>query len=122
MIERQPSWYHYLMLPFSVQLLIVLASVILVGAQLIVYAIMSDPVTVFDGQCDVAVGGMDAEGNPVKGATMQCGGEPVDLGVLEAPYLYEVLTAKAAPAILCKKTETEYIGEVKWTCNMGTEE
>ena len=122
MIERQARWYHYLMLPFTVQVSAVIASGVLLTVQLCVYAIMSDPVVEFSGACEVTVGGLDSEGAEIEGATMQCGGEPVDLGVLETPFLYALLTKEEQPVILCEKTVTEYIRETSWKCKMGNEE
>lgn len=120
MIERSPQWYHHLMLSFNFQFVIVCASAALAFVQFMIYAIMSDPVVVFNGTCSPVMGGVGVDGVEYQGVRAQCGDDLIHLSVLESPFLYKLLTTKTAPAILCEKTETEYLGEVSWKCNLKT--
>jgi len=123
MIEHQPRWYHHLMISLPVQMLIVLVAVLILGIQVLVYEYMEEDMVIFDGSCDVTVGPRDEQGEVTrKGATMQCGDDVIDLGTLETPYLYELLTNKREPVIVCVKTVSEYLKNVNWQCEMDPEE
>lgn len=73
---------------------------------------------VFMSQWNAAWRGKDNFLDYPKHATMMCGEDPLYLGALEAPFLYQLLTTGEAPAIVCKKTVSEYLGDVSWKCEM----
>jgi hypothetical protein len=121
MIERKMRWYHYIMLPLWAQAVIVAGAVMLAGLQIVVYLVIQENIVKFDGECEVTVGPTNEDGSVYKGARMMCGDESVRLGHLEAPYLFYMLTEGEAPAIVCVKTETEYLKEISWSCEFEEE-
>lgn len=119
MIERQSRWYHYLMLDFTTQMALLILALIVTMAQILTYEFSEENIVVFNEACEVTVGPTDEEGNVTRqGATMMCGEDFRHLGVLEAPFLYQLLTTGEAPAIVCEKRVSEYLGDVSWTCKM----
>lgn len=125
MRERTFRWYHYLMIPFQMQVAIVIVVLIFAGAQLMVYDLMQDDLVAFKGECQVTVGDtvmLDGVESKNPGAKMRCGGVPVNMGGLEAKFLYYALTTVDVPAIVCTKMVTEYLKEVTWKCEFEYKE
>lgn len=122
MIEHPFRWYHYMMPPFILQFAVTASCALLIIAQLAVYDGMEQDIVVFEGECKVTVGPTNDDGEVTRrGAVMQCGDDTRLLGVLESPYLYEVLTQGREPVIFCVKTESEYLKEIDWQCEMDPE-
>jgi hypothetical protein len=115
MNDKSHRWYHYLMLKFSTQLVIVITAAIIGGIQMIVYETIDQDVVVFDQQCQVNL-------MPLSLTEMICGDEEVDLGDLQATYLHSMLTTGDTPAIMCVKTVSNYLETTKWNCKMETTE
>lgn len=122
MINPKMKWYHWTMVPFAVQAAVTIAALIMIGVQMMIYDGIEEDIVVFEGTCDVTVGSVDEDGETRQGATMMCGEELRYLGALEAPYLYNMLTANASPAIVCVKTESEFLKEIAWTCDFESKE
>ena len=121
MINNPFRWYHYAMPTFHMQLGIMIFCFLTVMIQMFIYDVLEQDIVVFDGQCDVTVG-PEIDGELRQGAVATCDDELQDLGVLEAPYMYEVLTNNRNPVIVCQKTRSKYFKEVNWSCEMDPEE
>jgi len=121
MINKPFRWYHYAMPSFHMQVGIMVFCFFALLMQAGIYDVLEQDIVVFDGQCDVTVGPV-LDGEVRQGAVATCGGETRNLGVLEAPYLYEVLTGERVPVIVCQKTQSEYLKEIHWSCEMDPEE
>ncbi len=125
--QHQPRWYHNLMLPFGIQILIVMAAGIITLAQFGVYRGIQENIVVFAGVCEGVLGpvtGQTEDGDDIirQGAQARCGETIVNLGALENKYLYLLLTAETEPVIVCTKTQSEYLREINWRCEINPEE
>lgn len=121
MIERKMRWYHYLMLPFWAQLGITVSAGLLILFQALIYDSLEKDIVVFNDVCEVTVGPKNDDGSTYEGARMMCGVTSMQLGHLETPYLFYMLTEGKAPAIVCVKTESEYLKETNWSCEFKEE-
>lgn len=123
MITNDVRWYHYLMIPFIAQIAIIIVSVVVFLLQLAIYDIFQEDVIVFSGQCDATIAPRDSDGNVTyEGVMITCGEEDRNLGALETSYLYKVLTTGEEPVIVCDKTVSEFLKEVRWHCELDPEE
>jgi len=112
------------MLSLPAQFAVVAVCAIFVLIQLAVYQENEEHYTVFDAQCsavtDLTTQNLEGETVPVPGKiAAQCGDEQIRLSDrYSAYYFYQVLTYDQAPAIMCKKIETEYLKTTKWKCSI----
>ena len=116
-MNRPHRWYHYLMTNFPTQALAVLVSFMVVMIQMGIYDSIDVDTVVFQGKCDVEIGGSTAS------TKMMCGDDEMrpDPRVM-ADYLHSVLTQEQSDAIVCVKTVSEYLATTNWSCKTETEE
>lgn len=108
--------YHYIMLPFSMQVSITMSAIIVILFQLIVYYIIQDHITEYDGECDVIIN--ETGQAPV---SLQCGEETITpTGDMQREILHYMLTNDAEPAINCSKQVEEYLHGVHWNCAINS--
>lgn len=126
MIEHGRRWYHNMMLSFAGQVVIIIGCTVLIVLQFITYQIIEEDVVVFNDVCEVTIGPILDKGKETesvyRGATMMCGEDSRYLGALETPYLFEVLTKQRQPVIVCKKTVSEFLNDIDWSCKMDSTE
>jgi len=126
MTENKFRWYHRLMVPFALQAALVICSILVIGAQVVIYEGLEDDIVVFNGECSAELGNFVITGEEntrqLNRATMMCGDDKRGLGALEMPYLYERLHNNHTPVIVCEKTVSEYLHNVHWSCEMDPEE
>lgn len=122
MIEKQPRWYHHLMLPWQGQMAVIVVTMLVAMVQYAIYDMLEEDIVKFEGQCEVIIGPEVADNVVYKGTKMKCGDESVSMRQFESSYLYEVLTHNREPVIMCTKTVSEYLNETNWDCVMDPEE
>ena len=115
------KWYHYGMISVWAQLGIAFACMIVLMAAVGVYEGLEEDVVHFEGQCDIQTV-QDDDGNDTANLLADCG----DAGTVqlssgqERSVFYHELTHGERPAIMCRYTISEYLGDETWTCDVQT--
>lgn len=125
MIERKYRWYHYPMMTFGSQMLVVMACIVLAGLQLVFYESIDSPVTLFSGQCAGEIKPYNDGDLGIMSAVLQVSCDtvtPFNSATLTPAYLNSQLTANITPAIMCDITETKYLSERSTKCKLTTGE
>lgn len=124
MINDKEKWYHYLMVPYTFQLAVVVACVIIILLQYAAYSKLDKPETVFNDECVVDIMTVqdkqtgDETGSEYKGLKLQCGNDTLYHSALDGPYLYELLTSERQPAIVCEHKVSKYLKDESWSCKL----
>tara|TARA_B110000238_G_C16029018_1_gene396567 strand:+ start:329 stop:694 length:366 start_codon:yes stop_codon:yes gene_type:complete len=118
MNDKSFRWYHYLMMSFSFQFIVVMVAVCLAGLQMAIYSEIDKDVETFNDVCQVEIGSTADDFM----TELTCDDENVSMETLSTEYLHIVLTEDRRPVITCTKTISEYLKSTKWACEIDPEE
>lgn len=115
-------WYHYGMISFPAQLLIMVGCLLTFFASLMFYDVMEEDIVHFEGECEIEQYVND-EGETTLDMIAQCDEHRVGLTSEQERLVYhQELTTGERPAIMCKYTISEYLKDERWNCKVQTSE
>lgn len=119
---HHPRWYHNFMPSFGFQISVLIACCIITFGQLMVYEGIEEDVVVFDGECEYQTA-LNSDDELTDQLTAQCGEHNIHLTSDQERLIhYHELTTGNRAVIFCVKTESEYLGVIRWTCDINPEE
>jgi hypothetical protein len=108
------------MLPLAGQFGLLIVAILIIMAQTVVYSILEKDIVVFDGECTI-----EHNVNENTGKLLKVYGDCGDAGTRGMTSQQEInyllaLTKQQESTMLCKKTESEYLKDIKWKCEVNT--
>lgn len=113
-------WYHYFMLPFVGQLGLLVVAGILFFFQAMIYDGIEEDIVQFEGECEITRVMTDDEEPEFSHMAGMCGDERVAMTSRQQTNYLLALTEGNESVMLCEKTESEYLKEVNWKCEVNT--
>jgi len=109
--NKQKKWYHYVMLSFEIQWIIVGVALLITLIQLGFYSLVDYNIVLFEDECAIVVNETSI--------VAQCDDTEVALkSALTAEILFAKLNSNFDPILICTHTTSKYLAEYVWTCNV----